>query len=419
MARKHKVNYSIEPKLQASIEYLLQTQGTYSPVEFLIHEGFLKYENYEAWRYGKKAYLEQVVDGAVDALRHRLKQAALWLQHLGMQAEVHSYRCWGVKGDGPLCFCEKNSDEVVALYQTHFTRLKSNTSQLDLFFDDHISVIIELLRESLLERRISETKKVLNDLFSCEPEHRFIKPGKLFCEAIKSLESGQYGKDVEQDVMVLECSIMPFVHELAGRRARDIIAPLWHVLSETLSEHPFDSESPKLHSSWVLSELLDWPRVREAVLAVPDWQIHPVLCARLAKALYQMKERLEAISLWCQLCWCFPDYAQQVMGDPLLPDPAVRLAWLEWQDVGVKPALSVSHFPAWLLLNEPELAQDLVIEGDCSQDGVVSFNLVRQLLLTRAEKNKIDRLLASQGEALRVAHPGLHLLYRECFSRKR
>ncbi len=89
MARKRKINYSVEPKLQASIDYLLQTQGTYSPVELLLHEGFLTYENYEDWRYGKKAYLEQIVDGAVDTLRERLNQAALWLQHLGMQAEMH------------------------------------------------------------------------------------------------------------------------------------------------------------------------------------------------------------------------------------------------------------------------------------------------------------------------------------------
>ncbi len=417
MVRKRKVNYSIEPKLQASIDYLLQTQGTYSPIEFLIHEGFLKYENYEEWRYGKKAYLEQVIDGAVDSLRHRLKQAALWLQHLGMQPEVHNYRRWGVADEGPLCFCEKNSDEVVALYQTHFTRLKNSRSQLDLFFDDHISAFTEALRDSLIERRLSETKRILNSFLSSEPQHHFIRPGKLFYEAMKSLDDGAYGNNVEQDVIVLERYIMPFVNELAGSKARDIIAPLWHVLSDALSEHPFDVKSPKLHRSWVLSELLDWPRVREAVLAVPNWQDQPVLCARLAKALYHMNERLDAIGLWCRLCWYFPDYAERVVSDPVLPDPVVRLAWLEWQDIRVKPVLSVCHFPAWLLINEPELAQTLVIEGDHLQEGAVPFNLVRQLLLAQLEKNKIDLLLASQSEALKAVHPGLHLLYGECFSR--
>ncbi len=416
MARKRKINYSIEPKLQASIDYLLQTQGTYSPVELLLHEGFLKYENYEAWRYGKKASLEQVVDGAIDALRERLNQAALWLQHLGMQAEVHSYRRWGVKGEGLLFFCERNSDEISALYQTHFTRLKSGVPQLDLFLDDRTSIIAEALCHSLLDRRISETKKILNDLLLCEPNHHFIKPGKLFCDAMKSLECGQYGRRVEQDVMVLERYIMPFVHELSGGKARDIIAPLWHVLSDALSGRSFDIETPKLHCSWVLSELLDWPGVRESVLAVPDWKSQPILCTRLAKALYQMSERLEALGLWCQLCWGFPDFAEQVMSDPVLPDPAVRLAWLEWRDIRVKPALNVYHFPAWLLLNEPELAQTLTIEGDCSQEGVVPFNLVRQLLLANIEKKRISQLLASQSEALKTAHLGLHLLYDECFS---
>ncbi len=416
MARKRKINYSVEPKLQASIDYLLQTQGTYSPVELLLHEGFLTYENYEDWRYGKKAYLEQIVDGAVDTLRERLNQAALWLQHLGMQAEMHHYRRWGVEGEGPLCFCEEKSDEVIFLYQTHFTRLKSDIPQLDLFFDDRISVIANALCDSLLDRRISETKKILKDLSSCEPEHHFIKSGELFCEAMISLECGRYGRDVERDVMELERYIMPFVHELSGGKARDIIAPLWHVLSDVLSEHSFDDASPKLHCSWVLSELLDWPGVRESVLAVQDWQDQPVLCARMAKALYQMDKRLEAISVWCQLCWCFPDFAEQVVGDPVLPDPAVRLAWLEWRDIRVKPALSVYHFPAWLLLNEPELAQTLAVEGDHLQKGVLPFNLVRQLLLSNAEKERIDRLLVSQSDALKAAHPGLHLLYKECFN---
>lgn len=417
MVRKHKVKFSIEPKLQASIDYLLQTQGTYSPVELLIHEGFLKYKNYEDWRYGKKACLEQVVDGTIDALRYRLKQAALWLQHLGMQAEVHNYRRWGMKGDEPLCFCEKNSDEVISLYQTHFARLKNNSSQLDLFFDDNVSAMTESLRDSLLGKRISETEKILKDLLFSEPEHHFIKPGKLFCEAVKSLECGQYGGNVEQDVMVLECSIMPFVHELAGGESRDIIAPFWHVLSGALSESPFDEESPKLHSSWVLSELLDWSGVHKSVLAVSSWQAQPVLCARLAKALYHMKKRHKAVSLWCQLCWYFPDYAEQVVGDPLLPDPVMRLAWLEWKDIRVKPALSICHFPAWLLLNEPALVQSLEIEEDSSKMGVVPYNLVRQLLLAQAEKDKVNRLLSSKSEALRAAQPGLHLLYGECFSR--
>ncbi len=418
MGRKSKINYMIEPKLQASIDYLLQTQGTYSPVELLIYEGFLKYEDYEAWRCGEKIYLERFIDGDVELVRQRLRQAVLWLQHLGLQAEVYNYRRWGVNDDGPLYFCESGNEEVATLYQTHFTRLKNNTQQLDLFFDDRVSVVADALRESLLERRSSETKKILDELACSDPGHHFIKPGELFCEAMDALQKGEYGSDVRQDVVTLERYIMPFVQELVGGRVRDVVAPFLSVLSDALAEYPFNDETPKLHRSWVLSELLDWYGVHESILSVKDWQSYPVLYVRLAKALYYMDKRSEAVALWCRLCWYFPDYAEQVMSDPALPDPSVRLAWLEWHDIKVEPALSVHNFPAWLLLNEPGLAQSMKTEeGGAAKLGVESFNLIRKILLAHEEKNRIEKLLVAHGNALKAAHPGLYMLYNECYCR--
>ena len=58
------------------------------------------------------------------------------------------------------------------------------------------------------------------------------------------------------------------------------------------------------------------------------------------------------------LRWRAPDELTGLTESGCFPDAALRDGWNAGRDRGVEPGISASWFPAWMLLQKPELARE-------------------------------------------------------------
>ena len=129
--------------------------------------------------------------------------------------------------------------------------------------------------------------------------------------------------------------------------------------------------------------------VIESVEREPDWRRHSVLHLRRAVALDEQHQYEAARDAWFELCWCFPEQAEETFC------AAGGQSWRVFEDLD--PQLAVSDYPAWQLLVRPDVVRTVREPGVQNSPALQAFSVIRQLLVHR----RLSRLPDERELALR------------------
>lgn len=359
---------TMDISLQTQVDTQILEQGAFAPLEFLIDSGRLVHSDYEDWRRGHIDSLDDVLMGSKEKIRAQLESAIGYARSIGLVEQPQTFHAWaahsptGSRGtsldhaDAPLRI---SSDAVLAkLIAGRYVPAQS-APQMDLFFDNPVVALTNGIARSLSSRNLGEAQRQLDRLYAQAPNHADLAAFDRLLDAVGHLDRPVVHAPQELEFLL---SIAPTAKRLLGWEARDLLAPLWQQLAETLKTHPYSAGEPDLHKSFAYIQAFNWVSASAAVQEEPDWWSHPPLCLRLAMSSFHQQRRIDALTAWFHLCWRAPDQAAEALDNPRQPDTGIKAQWQRFMDSEEDPPLTPADFPAWLLLREPGLNLQLTID---------------------------------------------------------
>lgn len=436
--------HQIDPELQAQVDAQLLEQGAFTPLDLLFNSGRLFYEDYERWRRGEIAPLETALMGAIDKIKEQLTQAAGYARSIGLAEEMQAFTAWpaaqtqhepvdqpdvptpasvprtlehsAATPAQPLCISADT--QLQRLIAARFVPAQ-NAPQMDLFFDNPVVALVNGIVAALCARDADEARRRLDRLYAQAPTHTDLATFDQLLAALERLESPVSSPGQEMQALL---EITPDAKRLLGAQMRDLLAPLWTRIGQSLATVAFTPERPELHASFAFAQAQDWHSVESSVLNEPQWWQHAALCQRLAYSAVHRGQRVDALAAWSQLCWLAPEHAATEFERRQQPDRGIATLWqrfLEMEDALERQAgrsgndflcldecLDARDFPAWLLMHEPGLVQQLPEDLPRSEGpGERHYRCVHRLIHAR-RAGRTDEELALR-TTLRDTHPAL------------
>ena len=395
-----------DTSLQAQVDAQLLEQGAFTPLELLFNSGRLLYSDYESWRRREIEFLDGVLMGNPDKIKAEMEQAVSYARRIKLVEQIQEFHPWHTEGapagagDRPLRI--SMDPLLLRLIGSRYVRAQS-APQMDLFFDNPVVALTNGIVQALATRNLPGAQRQLDQLYAQAPTHSDLA---AFDQLLAAL--GRLGHPVEEPrqelAFLLEAT--PTARRLLGAQARDLLAPLWTQLAQALRNTPFDTHQPTLHRSFALAQAQDWAAAADSVLSEPDWQRHPTLCLRLVESAFQRRQRVAALTAWCQVCWHAPEEAARAVSQ--LRQPELTALWQRFLD---HEALTESDFPAWLLMSEPGLALQLAEDLATGTPAAEAYRCVHRWIYARRAR-KHDEELALR-KTLQSVHPELFNLLKQ------
>lgn len=348
---------ALEKPVQQAVDRLLLEQGAYIPLELLLAEGRLLFADYEAWRAGQSQYLDEMLFGDPSQSQELLQQAATYVEALGLVAERSAYSPWGDAGLANLQFSPESGFD--RLFHTQYGKT-TDVPQMDLFMDATGSTLVNGIQAALIGRNYPEARRQLDLLFDADPGNNRLGSLEQLMEAAEKLARAV--QDVAAELGYLELELLPLAGDLLGAGSRDFLAPFWRRLMQAVWDEGFDPEKSELHASYLAVQVEAWDQVQRSIELQTDWTEQPLLLRRYAQACGRLQQHDQAVCCWFQLCWGFPDQAENIGREA---EPTWRHRWQRF--MGLEPELSDQNFPAWSLLEQPGLVGRLATAGCLSE----------------------------------------------------
>lgn len=372
---KNKPTTSIDTQLQQRIDQLIMETGEYSPLELLLAEGRLLYNDYEAWLNGDIEYLEDVLFGDPEHIKTALQQAHAYLVQMPMlQAQTLSQ---ATAHRSPVKPFSRN-ERLDTLFWTHFKKAEDQP-QMDLFVDGGAGNLINGIILALAQSDYTEARRLLEQLYDTQPDNTKLADLETLVQYGESTDKISGSAD---ELEYLQSRLAPLAQAHLGQRSRDYLVPHWRRLTNALTTIVFDPALPERHASYTAIQALDWAAAKQAIEQEPAWRQSSVLLQRHVQACSGLWQQSGALLSWFYLCWQFPEDTEiaAVQGDNLLKE-----AWLEFLEL--EPELSTSTFPAWYLLKKPGLVKTLPDpEGADSMPCDVPYKIIyRMQTITQAQ----------------------------------
>jgi hypothetical protein len=403
----------IDIELQTQIDTQILEQGAYAPLEFLIESGRLIHGDYESWRRREINSLDDVLMGSKEKIRTQLESAAGYARSIGLVEQPQTFYAWASgaadHGDEPLRLSV--DAQLHRLIGGRYVPAQ-NAPQMDLFFDNPVVALTNGIVRALSARNLDETQRQLDRLYAQAPNHSDLAAFDRLLAALGHLDRPI--DDPRRELAFL-LDITPAAKRLLGWEARDLLAPLWRQLADTLWSQAFAIGEPNLHRSFALIQAQDWPGASDAVHREPQWWLHAPLCLRLAQSCFYQQRRSDALTAWFHLCWHAPAEAADALDNRRQPDTGISALWRRFVDCeedlwprGIPPesALTAADFPAWLLLREPglnlQLARDLPIGNTPAEE---TYRTVHRWIDARRANRSADELALRK--TLQADHPVL------------
>jgi hypothetical protein len=325
--------------------------------------------DYEGWRRKEISCLDDVLMGSKEKIRAQLESAAGYARSIGLVEQLQTFYPWdSAATDNSAEPLRISADSKLHTLIASRYVPPQNAPQMDLFFDNPVVALTNGIVRALSARNVAETQRQLDLLYGQAPNHADLAAFDRLLAAL-----GHVDRPIDDPRQELEflLEIIPTAKRLLGSQARDLLAPLWRQLADTLGNQPFSAAEPALHRSFALTQSQDWPRVADSIRSEPQWWSHVPLCLRLAQSCFYRQRRIEALQAWCHLCWRAPAQAADVLDQRRQPDTGITALWQRFIDceedfalrgADPEPALTAADFPAWLLLHEPGLSQQLAAD---------------------------------------------------------
>lgn len=377
--------------LCALVDRLLLEQGRLDPLELLLAAGLLGYQDYEAWRTGRRADIEGALHRPPAEVAGLLERAGAYARGQRLAAVPVEHRGWG-GFDRPL---QIGNDPGLVQGCAHLLVPPPDRHQMDLFHDSSALLLEEEIRRSLAERRIDSARDQLARLMRQDPHHVRVRGFLRLIQTVDETGSG----NAEERLGELD-GLEPLARQLLGHRARDFLAPLWTDLAERLSGQPFDHAAPRLHASHAWARAGRWLAVCESIESEPCWRAEPDLVLAHAEGAWRLGLIAAAHRDWAGLCWEHPEVAERVLGSSAFPDQRLAGLWKRFLDLDDE--LETEDFPAWLLLQDRGAAATTP-DAAPQEDRGAAYRLLHRLV-TGEDRIELRRELSE-------AHPALLGLY--------
>jgi hypothetical protein len=407
---------SVEATWQEHVDRQLMEQGAFAPLELLFNSGRLFYEDYATWRRREIEVLDTVLMGNTERIRAEMERATRYARSIGLVEQSQDFYAWDTESASSGKPLRVSADPALQrLLSSRYVPAQS-APQMDLFFDNPVVALANGIVRALSRRDQGEAQRQLDRLYALSPNHAELPAFDRLVETVGRL--GHPNEDPQQELTAI-LEISPIAQRILGSQCRDLLAPLWQQLAHLPGTQSFSADQPTLHRSFALTQAQDWRGVRESVLSEPEWWLQAPLCLRLVESAYRQRHRVEALTAWCHLCWRSPELAP-VSVERLRQYDLTRL-WQRFVDVeedfpppdqAPEPLLTAADFPAWLLLQEPGLAQSLAVDLPTGQTPAEEhFRCINRWI--HARRNHRDAEEMELRKALQASHPLLFRLLRQ------
>jgi hypothetical protein len=364
---------NLDQSILPLVDRLLLEQGRLDPLELLLAADLLTYDDYEAWRTGRRPDLQGALHASPEEIAGLLDRAGAYARGQRLAPIPLDHRIWGGQDAPLLVGAHAGLSRACA---TGYAP-PPDRHQLDLFQDSTAMLLEEEIRRALAERRTDRAREQAVRLMQQEPTHPRLRGFLRLIQTIDDMGSPDRRQSTEDRLSELD-SIEPLALQLLGHRARDFMSALWAGLAESLTGVRFDPGSPRLHASLAWARAGRWEAARLAVEGESDWRERPELVLTHAEACWHRRDPVAARRDWMWLCWEYPLDAERAIRSGTFPD--LRLADL-WNTFGdLDEALETEDFPSWLLLRDPGVFAAISPDWAPSDDRGIACRLLHRMV---------------------------------------
>jgi hypothetical protein len=334
----------------ATIDGYLSRQGRFCLIDWLLSDNYLRYADYEAWRYGRLKNLDDVLQLNRESLQVLIDNTAEYCRDLGLITERQEFFRWDGDHRVLLMASEGNAQDL-ALTQCWLR--PRDRPQLDLFLDSSTQIAENALLEALTAQQFDSAQSRLQNLSALNPDctrledyQDLINYGRHMLANPEIIEEA-----VDAELQELQQEVLPLVQEVMGPGARDYLAFAWRRLANAMRGMPSDPEQPWRHTSSALLKIPDYPAVIECLSADPGLYRQAILLERMALSHSALHQYEKGLILWCLLMELDANYTEQA-----LDRHQSHRVYALWQDFwDIEDNWSSALFPAYVLARQPGL----------------------------------------------------------------
>jgi len=391
---KHILNHLI----QNQVDFILFEEGSFAPLNWLLREGHLDYNEYLNWKKGTSKYLEDYFKTPTTTLITALKK----VQDYAALHQLVSFRqTYTSTASQTLHFCRSSAHDHIftTVYEPAHDRI-----QMDLFLDSADACAVFDLIRAVIDKRSTDINELVAKLEALNPDKHQQFTQLLAFE--KEITQSRISSD--KKIELLSQTVTPLAFELLGRFTHDFLTPLWHKLSVEIANRHFDIETPEYHVSFTAFKEFQWQQVLLSIEQEMNWVKQPILIFRYAESCFKLNKEPEGIANWFRLFVLFPEAAER-----LIKDSCNRLMFSDWQYFSeLDPELESSLFPTWMVMNKPALEKNTVISDiNCNE----SLQLIEKLVCNT--EREINGTAINLRARLQRANPSLFVHYMRANSK--
>ena len=371
---KHKLN----PIIQNQVDLILFEEGCFTPLNWMQKSGHLDSTVYLKWKEGGIEYLE---DEFITAMAEILSTLEDIQEYASIQQLVSYKNTYTSITSQALRICRSSTNEnfFTTIYEPAQDRV-----QMDLFFDSAQAITISDLIKAIINKQDAEIDDLLIKL-----EDSDIDKNQQFTQLLAYETEIVHGKATCEKKVKLMQELTPLAYDLLHRFTFDFITPLWHKLSDDISNLTFDPNAQDNHLSFTAYKGFQWQRVIESIELEQNWIEHSVLNFRYAEANFKLNKEKEALAHWFSFFILYPQQAEQFIRKSC--NQLLMSAWQSFTELD--PELESSLFPAWMVMETPSLAKNtLVDEKNTNQP----LELIKNLVSNSENKLNVDLRVSLQ-----------------------
>ncbi|WP_444996660.1 hypothetical protein [Aliikangiella sp. IMCC44359] len=332
-----------------SIDRYVSQQGNFCLIDWLISDNFLKYSDYEIWRYGKNKTLDDSVLLDAKSFSQIIEDSEKHCKNLGLIAEPQSFHSWDPLFSEPLIASHhslKNKNMLQRWIRPQ------NQPQLDLFMDNSEHIAEQAVINYLAERQFKKAQVQLKKLTDLNSENQSLGNYQDLVNYGLHILSNP---TIEQSALKAEYDglkneVVKLAKEMLSSVARDYLAFAWRRIAKNLAEQPFNKKQPELHQSCVLMEIPDYAATVECLLKEKELLQDITLLERLAVSYEAIHEQEKSL-----LTWCFMMEIDNENTASKIEAGCSKINYL-WQDFWEDNSdWSERLFPAYILMRQPSL----------------------------------------------------------------
>jgi hypothetical protein len=334
------MNERIKRNTPALVEETLANYGAWDAVSFLLIGHRLRQTGYEAWRMGDVAYLEDTIAGNTARIVEMLEAALLHAKSMGLISAPATWSGWGKQSGQILNLF--HDDDLNSIFLVRLSP-KADRPQLDLFMDAPHIILLNRLRQALLNR-----SPECNALFDRALDEIANEPALARLDTIRAAMTTP---SIENPVVwfaYLNDVIAPAVRDEFSQHSMDIMAPLWRDAADAMAHIPFDPDHPNNHASQAFLLANAWEQCLASVEQTADWFEHSNMHDRRIAALSAMHEQKAEKAAWILYCWCCPDAAVSALDSADLHACGLHALWQRFSQLETDQ--SIEYFPALIAL---------------------------------------------------------------------